>query len=394
MLKFFLLIMVAVSCKELEHLRLKNKKSSTKNLRLTVSYIGSDNCRRYLKKQGRSDKGIELVVARNEKFGRYTTHLLGGENGDFAGINKRGLVFSGDKFFADDYQQTQPAGIRSAIIKSDKAKKRQRLLSMKTIETNCRRLLVNIYSPDHRPVVLTYPGTVIYSGQLQRFQEDFADDFGAIDCGAGYIEPCSFAEIKGWYFLYVMPDVDNFVKLSINTHSGSKEHLSIYGLIGYLLPTELDDPPGNLHLRIAKTTIQQQLTELDATTLEVRVNCQDKNWQEAKVYHLDDLNGRSTSLKINARDLIEYFNARKFSNLGKRHQCYRPGLDPTAPQNLWLFWQDLHLQFSFVTLGQPPRIYRYRFESDEQWNDWFNGRGTIVASADDGKQLLVLLTAP
>ena len=387
--------MITVSCKELEDLRLSNKQSSAKNVRLTVSYIGSDNCRRYLKKQGRSDKDIESVVARNEKFGRYTTHLLGGENGDFAGINKRGLVFSGDKFFANDYQQAQTAGVRSMITQMsiDKAKTEKGLLTMRVIEANCRRLLVNIYSPSHRPKVLAHPGTIIYPRQLQRFQEDFGDDFGAIDC-ADQREPCSFAEIKGWYFLYVMPNADNFVKLTIDAGSYDDEYLNIYGLVGYLLPTEQDDFGKNLYLKFARTMLQSQIKELSATSLEVRINCQNKNWQEAKVYHINDLSDRYSSLMIDVGDLIEYFKARKFSSLGRRHDCYRPGLDSTTTYNLKRFWQVIYLQFSFFTLGQTPRIYHYRFEDVERWKDWYEGSGTIVATADDGKQLLVLLTAP
>ena len=393
MVKFFLLIMIAVSCKELEDLRLHNKQSLSKNVRLTVSYIGSDNCRRYLKKQGRSEKDIESVVIRNEKFGRYTTHLLGGENGDFAGTNKHGLVFSGDKFFANDYQRAQTAGVRSMITQVDRVKTEKGLLTMRVIEANCRRLLVNIYSPSHRPKVLAHLGTVIYPQQLQRFQEDFADDFGGIDCG-DHNEPCAFAEIKGWYFLYVMPNVDSFVKLSIDTNGYGDEHLNVYGLVGYLLPTERDEFGKDLYLKFAKTMLQSQIKDLSATSLDLRINCQDKNWQEAKVYHINDLNDRYTSLRIDVGELIEYFNTRKFSNLGKRHDCYRPGLGSTIADNLKRFWPVIHLQFSFFTLGQEPQIYRYRFEDSERWKDWYEGRGTIVVTADDGKQLLVLLTAP
>ena len=391
-MKLLFLIVIAVSCKELEQMRLQNKQSSTKNLRLTVSYIGSDNCRRYLKKRGRSAKYIETVVARNEKFGRYTTHLLGGENGDLAGINKRGLIFSGDRFFAEEYQSRQPTSVRSTITEMavDRPQITRRLLTMRAIEDNCRRLLVNIYSPDHRPQVLTHQGTKIYPKQLQRFQEDFAEDFGTIDCGKA---TCSFTELKGWYFRYVMPDVDNFIKLSVSGHSDKKEQLNVYGLVGYLLPKAQNDSK-NLHLRVAKMTLQEQVTELSATTMEVRINCQDSNWREAKVYYVNDLNNSYTTLKIDARDLVEYFSARQFSNLGKRHDCYRPGLDPTATQNLGLFWEEIHLQFSLVTLGQPPQIYRYRLKGIEQWNDWYEGRGTIVAVADNGNQLSVLLTAP
>lgn len=393
MVKFFLLLTTVISCKELENLRLQNKQLSNKNVRLTVSYIGSDNCRRYLKKKGRSEKYIEAVVARNEKFGRYTTHLLGGENGDFAGINNRGLAFSGDKFFTDEDRGIPATGVRSTItqMSAGDSKTAKQLLTMRTIEANCRRLLVNIYSPGHRPKVLVYPGTIIYPDQPQRFQEDFGNDFGKIDCGNNG-HPCSFAEIKGWYFLYVMPDVDNFVKLAISEHNAKDEPLNVFGLVGYLLDGQ--DDYGKLHLRITKTSLQEQISDLSATSLEVRVNCQDKNWREAKVYYVNDLRGNYTSLKINTRDLIEYFSARKFARLGQRHDCYRPGQDPRSSHDLWLFWQVIHLQFSFVVLGQPPQVYRYSFDSNKQWSNWLEGRGTITATTTDGKKLSVLLTAP
>lgn len=395
MVKFSLLIIAVVSCKELENLRLQSKQPSGKNVRLTVSYLGNDNCRRYLKKKGRSEKYIEAVIARNEKFGRYTTHLLGGENGDFAGVNNRGVAFSGDKFFTDEDRGIQVTSIRSTITQmstDDHSKMTKQLLTMRTIEANCRRLLLNIYSPGHRPKVLTYPGTIIYPEQLQRFQEDFGNDFGKIDCGAGFIEPCSFTEIKGWYFLYVMPDVDNFVKLAISEHGVQEEHINVYGLVGYLLDDPEEEHYGKLYLRIAKRSLRQQITDQSATSLEIRINCQDKNWREAKVYHINDLN--NTSLKIDASKLIEYFSARKFASLGKRHDCYRPGHNPRVPHDLWLHWQAIYLQFSFVVLGQPPQIYRYGFTTKKLWNAWFERRGTITATTDDGKQLSVLLTAP
>lgn len=391
MFKFFVLTaVVTVSCQKLETMRLQNKQSSVKSVRLTVTYLGSDNCRRYLEKQGRSPEYINTVVARNEKFGRYTTHLLGGENGDFAGTNKQ--EFSGDKFFAEEYRRRQTASPRSLITQLGKYGASKRLLSMRTIETNCRRLLVNIYSPDRRPTVSVAPGTRIYPQQLQRFGEDFADDYGGIDCGAGH--PCSFTKIKGWYFLYVIPDVDNFVKLSVSEHAETKEYLNVYGLVGYLPAKERADHR-NLHLRFAKEALRRaQIKDLSVTTLDVRINCQDKNWQEAKVYHIDDLDGRYTSLKINARDLVEHFSTRRFSRLGKRHVCYQTTLNPSDPQNLGIVWPAIHLQFRFVTLGQPPEIFQHRFAGKEEWLAWYEGRGSIIATADNNKQLAVLLTAP
>ena len=185
------LFVALVACKQYES-DPSSLRSPNDQAKIAVNYLGDANCQKYLKGLDKNDTEIAEVIEKNKGF---SSHLLDGKDGELiteeyrkSKASRNNLRFSGDRFFGD--KRTEEG-----------------VLTIETIEENCRRLLLSVDA--NKTPTIEFTHGFVAKNQQQRFSDDFSgEQFGDLSCEGDF---CKFSKINDGkrYFVYLEPSKDN-----------------------------------------------------------------------------------------------------------------------------------------------------------------------------------------